>query len=647
MKHSYLFILLFSVILGACTSLDKKGTTQYQAGEYQLAINTFSRILEKDPDNLEANRIVAESYRLSNRVEKAVPYYEKLVELDSTAENYFKKGIGLKGQGEYDRAKEAFSKAAELTFNDSLENRSKREIANLEKLDNIEPYFPNHQLENYELLNSRGIDYAPIVSENFLYFTSSRGGGGIYQATGQSYTKLYRTRADGVNVDVQGIQPMPEFRNEDGLNQGAIAISPDGNTIVYARGNTTNRRDQPEVSLYASYFRGASFTEPIYMNLNEETTYWNSTPAFSPDGKTLYFASNRPGGFGGIDIYKATVLANGDFGNIKNMGPEINTPGNEMFPREEANGNFFFSSDGHPGYGKLDLFVAEPADNGYTVKNLGDNINTTADDFGIFFTNYPKEGFITSDREGGVGDDDIYYFKDMTPKPKVVNFMLNLTTKEQKDDGSQEILPQTRVTMYDENSKLVGGDNTNQQGRVRFRLSPEQDYSIIASKNGYFTKSITFTTKGKTPDQSELIQDVTNITLDTTVVLEQLVLEKAIVLENIYYDFDRAEIRPDAAQELDKLVKILKDNPNIRIELSSHTDSRGSESYNEELSQRRAESAVEYIISQGIARERLVARGYGESQPIAPNENPDGSDNPEGRQMNRRTEFKVIEITED
>jgi peptidoglycan-associated lipoprotein len=647
MKQSFLFIFLISLIIGACTSLSKKGAAQYEAGEYQLAINTFTRILEKDPDNLQANRVVAESYRLSNRIEKAVPYYEKLVELDSTAENFFKKGMGLKGQGEYRKAKVAFENAASLTMNDSLELRAKREIENLQKVDQITNYFPNHRIENYELLNTRGIDYGPVVSENFLYFTSSRGGGGIYNATGQSYTKLFRARADGVNVDVQNVQTLPEFRNEDGLNQGAIAISPDGNTIVYARGNTTSRRDQPEVSLYVSYFRGASFTEPTYMALNEDPGYWNSTPAFSPDGKTLYFASNRPGGRGGIDLYQATILANGDFGNVQNMGPDINTPGNELFPRPEANGNFFFSSDGHPGFGKLDIFVAEKTDKGYEVKNLGDNFNSTADDFGIFFTNYPKEGFLTSDREGGVGDDDIYFFKDRTPKPKVVNFLLNVTTKEQKDDGSQEILPQTRVTMYDENNKLVGGDNSNTQGRVRFRLSPDQEYSIIASKSGYFTKSITYSTEGKMPDPSELIQDVTNITLDTTVVLEQLILEKAIVLENIYYDFDRAEIRPDAAEELDKLVKILKDNPNIRIELSSHTDSRGSEAYNQELSQRRAESAVEYIISQGIDRDRLVARGYGESRPIAPNENPDGTDNPEGRQMNRRTEFKVIEITED
>jgi len=645
-KYHFLYILFLSILFGACTSLSKRGVAQFESGEYQLAINTFSRILEKDPDDRQANNIIAESYRLSNRVEKATPYYDKLIELDGRGETYFKKGLSLRDQGQYKEAIEAFTKAKELSLNDTVQIRSERQIANLRKVEQITNYWPNHKVENYELLNSRGIDYAPIVSENFLYFTSSRGGGGIYPATGQSYTKLFRARADGVKVDVQNVQALPEFRNEEGLNQGAIAISPDGNTIIYARGNAASKRDNPEVSLYASYFRGASFTEPIYMAVNEDVRYWNSTPAFSPDGKTLYFSSNRPGGYGGIDLYKATLLANGDFGNAQNLGPEINTPGNELFPRPEANGNLFFSSDGHPGFGKLDIFVAEKGDDGVKVVNLGPNINSVSDDFGIFFTSFPKEGFLTSNREGGVGDDDIYYFEDRTPKPKVVNVFLNVTTKERRDDGSEVILPQTRVTLYDGNNKMAGGDNTNTRGQTRFRLAPDEEFSIIASKSGYFTQSITYSTVGKTPDPATLIQDVTNVTLDTTIVLEQLILDKAIVLEDIYYDFDRAEIRPDAAEKLNALVKILKDNPNIRIELSSHTDSRGTEAYNEELSQRRAESAVEYIISQGIARDRLVARGYGESRPIAPNENPDGTDNPDGRQMNRRTEFKVIEITD-
>jgi peptidoglycan-associated lipoprotein len=202
-------------------------------------------------------------------------------------------------------------------------------------------------------------------------------------------------------------------------------------------------------------------------------------------------------------------------------------------------------------------------------------------------------------------------------------------------------LEQARVVLYDSENKQEGGDFSNSNGRVRFTLEPNADFTIIASKTGYFSKSIPYTTVGKTPNPEDLIQEVTNITLDTTIVLDQLILEKSIVLENIYYDLDKADIRPDAAVELDKLVQILKDNPSIRIELSSHTDDRSSDEYNQDLSQRRAQSAVDYIVSQGISADRLVAKGYGESQLIIKN-----AQTEEEHQVNRRTEFKVIEIRE-
>ena len=641
MKRSFPILVFISLFMAACTSLQQKAQSQFEAGEYQLAINSFSKILEENPDDQQANLIVAESYRLSNRIEKAAPYYDKVLKNEASFDNYYKKGKSLKDQGNYEEAMEAYAAAKEHTQNDSLVDLADKAIADIQTIEHITDYWPHHVLENYRLLNTAGIDYAPVVSEGFIYFTSSRGGGGIYPATGQGYTKLFRARAEGVKVDVQNVQEMPEFPNEQGLNQGTIAISPDGNTIVYARGNSTSRRDLPDVSLFASYFRGAAFTEPVFLPLNEDPGFWNSTPAFSPDGETLYFASNRPGGYGGTDLYKATRVANGDFGNVQNLGPEINTPGNEMFPMPVASGEFFFASDGHPGFGKLDLFVAESKEGKVEIKNLGKNINSIADDFGIFFSNYPKEGFITSNREGGVGDDDIYYFQDQTPKPKIVNVFLNVTTKERKDDGVEDILPQTRVALYDDANKSIDGDFTNPKGEVRFKLEADKDFSIIASKNGYFTQSINYSTKGKTPAPETLVQDITNVTLDTTIILEQLVLEKAIVLENIYYDLDKADIRPDAAIELDKLVKILKDNPNISIELSSHTDDRASDAYNQDLSQRRAESAVEYLVSQGIERERMVARGYGESQLIIPNATTE-----EEHQRNRRTEFKVIEVEE-
>lgn len=644
MKQHFLWIyVLILFVLAGCKSLQEKGNDQFLSGQYQYAINTFTQILEQDSSNLEANQVIAESYRLSNRIEKSEPYYSQLAEKEPSFNTYFFLGQSLKAQQKNEEAMAAFEKAKSYTSDEALLARNQREIEAIKLAEGIENYWPNHELVNYKELNTPGADYAPVFSEDFLYFTSGRQASGLYPATGTPYTKLFRARADGIKVDVGAIQALPEFRNEDGLNQAAIAISPDGNTIIYARGNSVSSKDLPEVALFVSYFRGAGFTQPIWMPLNEDEFWWNSTPAYSPDGEELYFASNRPGGFGGIDLYKATKLANGDFGNPVNLGPTINTPGNEMFPRMAPDGKFFFASDGHPGYGKLDLFVAENDASGtQVIKNLGQNINSKDDDFGIFFTEYPKTGFISSNREGGIGDDDIYFFEDKTPKPKIVNVLLNVFTKEAKPDGTEAILPQTRVVLYGSDNKQQGGDFTNANGRVRFTMTTDADYTIIASKGGYFSKSIPYTTRGKTPDPATLIQEVTNVSLDTTIILDQLILEKSIVLDNIYYDLDKAEIRPDAAVELDKLVKILVDNPSIRIELSSHTDSRSSDAYNLDLSQRRAQSAVDYIVSKGVAAERLVAKGYGESQLIIQN-----AQTEEEHQTNRRTEFKVIEIKEE
>ena len=637
MKRIAVFLVLTVMLTVSCTSLYQKGQNQFQAGDYQLAINTFSKILEEEPENKQANFYVAESYRLTNRIEQSKPYYEKAADEEETFETLYPLGQSLKSQGEYDKAKEAFTKAKDLTFDDNYIKLLNREIDNLNKIESIEDYYPYIEVENYRLLNTPLADYSPVVSQGYLYFTSNRSSSGIYLATGKPYLKMFRTRVDGMKVDVQNIQPLPEFRNEENLNQGSLAVSPDGNTLIYARANSRSPKDLPDVQLFASYFRGGGFTQPIWMPVNEDEFYTNTTPAFSPDGNELYFASKRPDGLGGLDLYKATKLANGDFGNAVNLGPQINTMGNEMFPYVAPDGKLFFASDGHPGFGKLDLFVAEKTDKGWEVKNLGSNINTVADDFGIFFTKYPTEGFLSSNREGGLGDDDIYYFEDKTPKPKIVNVLLNVTTKELNEDGSEKILPQTRVALYDNTNKNIGGDFSNQNGRLRFTLTPDQNFSIIAFKNGYFTKSINYSTIGKTPRVEDLIQDVTNVTLDTTIVLEPLILERSIVLDNIYYDLDKAEIRPDAAIELDKLVKILKDNPSIRIELSSHTDARASDAYNDALSQRRAESAVAYIVSQGIAEDRLVAKGYGKRQLIIEN-----AQTEEEHQTNRRTEFEVI-----
>ena len=266
----YLLPVFLLVLQASCTSLQQKAQTQFNTGEYQLAIASYSKLLENDPDNSEANLYIAESYRLSNRIEKATEYYEKVNEADATFDSQYHKGKSLKGKGEYEAAKEAFEAAKTLTMDNEKIALANKEIQNIEAIANITPIWPNHELENYTLLNSSGLDYAPVLSENQLFFTSSRGARGMYTGSGQGYTRLFKTRADGINVDVQGVQTLTEFQNESGLNQGAIAISPDGNRIVYARGNSNRKGDLPEVSLFSSTFNGSGFTQPAFMGVNGE-----------------------------------------------------------------------------------------------------------------------------------------------------------------------------------------------------------------------------------------------------------------------------------------------------------------------------------------------------------------------------------------
>ena len=254
-----------------------------------------------------------------------MPHYQRLAKEDPNFNTHFFLGQSLKANQKWEEAKLAFEAAAASTSDERLQARVKQELTALPKVEGITDYYTNYQLVNYNELNSAGADYAPVISEDFLYFTSGRASSRLYPATGSGYHQLFRARAQGLKVDAAGVELLPEFENEEGLNQAALAISPDGNTLIYARGNSLSSKDYPETMLFVSYFRGAGFTQPIWMPVNEEDTWWNSTPAFSSDGAELYFASNRPGGFGGIDLYKATKLANGDFGNAVNLGSTINT----------------------------------------------------------------------------------------------------------------------------------------------------------------------------------------------------------------------------------------------------------------------------------------------------------------------------------
>ncbi|HLT71318.1 MAG TPA: OmpA family protein, partial [Cyclobacteriaceae bacterium] len=501
-------------------------------------------------------------------------------------------------------------------------------------------------------------EYAPVYLNNELYFSSNRGTGKIYEATGTPYSDLYKVATRGANVDVATVEALPQIINDPIRNEGCITFSPDGRIMVFAKGNTSKKNGGEDVDLYLTRFRNGSWSEPTKVNAPVNVQYrganavemdrnygWDSTPAFSPDGRTLYFASNRQdrNAQGGTDIYSAQMDSRGRFTRVRNLGPEINTPGNEMFPYVSEDGRLYFASDGHPGYGGLDIFLVNRKDGKNVIENLGQPMNSALDDFGIYLFRADR-GFFTSNREGGKGDDDIYTFVNEDPNLKVINYALQGITYFRDSGGNLQILPNTRVTLMDAGGDAMQDYVTGNDGKFLFRVYENEEYDLIGETEGYLTRRQPYSMVGKGVDPRTLKDLVTNITLDTILILDRKAVNEKFVLENIYFGFDSTDIKPQAAEELDKLVQLLTDNPEIKIEMGSHTDSVGSFDYNIDLSRRRAESTIRYLINKGIAAERLTAKGYGESQPIARNTNPDGTDNPAGRDKNRRTEFKILEV---
>lgn len=645
-------LALIVLLLSSC-SVEKKAQKAYLQGKYQTSIDLYKKTLESNPNNGKANYFVAESYRLSNRIKEAEPFYAKAggrgIDRDSIRFFYSQ---ALKANGKYGEAKKVLEEIANETQNPHIKDRANSEVEGLSYLASLDEKENFYRVKNLELINSPAAEYSPVFLNNELFFTSSRGNQKIYEATGTPFTSLYKVASRGANVDMGTLTALPEGINTPNVNDGCITFSPDGKTMIFAKGNTSKRKGvnaTEDVDLFISRFRNGNWTDPMPLVGLNDPGAWDSSPCFAPDGRTLYFASNRKGrgkgntGYGGVDIYTAVMDSRGRFSRVRNLGPQINTPGNETFPYIADDGRLYFSSDGHPGYGGLDIFVYKRVNGNTVIENLGQPMNSPSDDFGIFLFR-PDRGFFTSNREGGKGDDDIYTFVNEDPDLKVVNYYLQGITYTHDENGELQVLPNTKVSLIDEKGELMQDYVTGNDGKFLFRVYENENYNLVGETDGYLVRRQEYSTQGKSVDPRTLTNLITNITLDTTVVLEKIEINKIFALENIYYEFNKWDIRPDAARELDKLVQLLTDNPEIKIELASHTDSIDDRDYNIRLSQRRAESAVQYIVQRGISPDRLIAKGYGEDRPIAPNTNPDGTDNPEGRQKNRRTEFKILEV---
>jgi peptidoglycan-associated lipoprotein len=641
-RVAFVLVIPIAIGMGGC-SAEKKALKNFRYANYEDVITYYQTVLAKQPNNGKANYYIAESYRRSNRIKESEQYYKKAggpeISKDSVL---FYLSKAQEANGQYADAKQTLEELISTTTIDGMRDKANKELSGLADLDKLNEKKSYYKIKNLESLNSNFSEYSPAYLNGELYFTSSRSNDKIYASTGTPYTDLYKAETKGANVDPETIKALPEAINTPNVNVGTITFSPDGKTMVFAKGNSGKRKGAEDVDLYLTRFRNNVWSDPVQVNINQPNS-WESSPAFSPDGRTLYFSSNRKGGYGGLDLYSAQMDSRGRFSKVRNLGPEINTSGNEMFPYMSENGKLYFSSDGHPGYGMMDLYVVNRLNGKTVVENLGQPVNSTGDDFGIFLFKADR-GFFTSNREGGKGDDDIYTFVNEDPNLRVVNYYLQGVTYMLRTDSTREVLPNTKVTLLDGKGDIMQDFVTGNDGKFLFHVYENEKYTLVGETDGFLVKRGLYTTIGKSVPLESFKELINTVTLDTLLVLDRLEKNKIFALKNIYFGFDSAAIRKEAAVELDKLAELLEDNPEISIEMGSHTDSVDDRAYNQRLSQRRAEATVNYLIKKGIDPKRLVAKGYGEDKPIARNTNPDGTDNPAGRQRNRRTEFKILEI---
>lgn len=616
----------------------KEADVQYELFNYIKAIELYTSAYQKKKTTHAAERL-AESYRLTRDYKQAESWYAILVTMEgSKPDAVLKYAESLRHNAKYLEAKIQFNKYADL---DKATTAAQRSLWSA-SCDSAVKWMQKPRsvtIKNEQGLNSAQSDWGAVKYESGLIFTSDRTNKSAeakantnrpflkfdgsklpdrntYGWTGNGYLRLYQKNSDSVSL----------FPINPGTNYhiGSPSFTADGNEVFFTLtripDHIERKKGEPStinIELYSSEKVDGKWAKPNAFRYNAVNSYSVGDPLISGDGKTLYFVSNMPGGKGGTDIYKSTRNSDSTWTDAVNLA-EYNSIGNERTPMIDADNNFYFSSDGFAGMGGLDIFKAE----GNLIQNMGYPINAADDDFAFSLTS-KTEGYLSSNRAGGQGSDDIYSFIEKL----VLSFKLEGKVF---DKQTNEPLANAIVSLTKQDGNTLKTSTTD-DGSFKFNLDEESDYAIEAGKTNYRTAAgEPLTTKGLTE----------STTLKRDMFLEAIVIGKAIKLENIYYDFDKSDIRPDAAVELDKLVTIMKENPTIWIELGSHTDSRGNDQYNQWLSQSRANSAVQYIIDRGVDKSRISAKGYGESM-LVNNCSNGVKCSAADHQLNRRTEFII------
>lgn len=567
---------------------------------------------------------LAESYRQLHYHEKALPYYEKADKKQFPLAAFHYAGT-LKALGRYDEAATAFQNfTAGYTSKDNYSAAAERE---LKSLDYIKEQLQRKDINRYTVqkataINAEGGTYAPAwLNDETLLFTSTRPDATDKNKpnTNRIYQASYSNGTAGNIIKTQ----VPQAKD---IQQGVVAVTPTGNTLFLTRWEIANGKKTS--AIYSSTKTGDTWSEPVAVAALNIAGSNSQQPYIMPDGKHLLFSSDRPGGTGGFDIWMAE-LNDGTVGNVTSAGAFINTEMDEQAPSYHAASNsLVFSSNGRVGMGGFDFYYSNGGLNNLSEpKNFGYPVNSIKDD--LYFvskgsaTNILENVLFSSDRDAACCLELFSLNKIKLPK--------QITGRVIACDSKQPLGGVT-VSITDANNKTVAQKTTDASGNYSFTMAEFEALKATASQKGYFAGNINFTGPADAEEEAFTTPDL----------CLNIIPEEAIRLDNVYYDFNKATLQPESYPSLDTLVQILNENPTILIELAAHTDSKGTDEYNMNLSQARAKSVVDYLISKGIDNGRLLPKGYGETVPVADNEKADGTDNPEGRQQNRRTEFKVI-----
>ncbi|PWK17360.1 OmpA family protein [Xanthomarina spongicola] len=629
--------VIFTIIALSSTFLfsqEKVADKFFDNFAYLKAAELYQEAVTKGEDNVHVLTRLGDCYYNNSDSEQAAIWYAKALEKDKdvSPEHIYKYIQTQRSLGKFEEADKWLAKFKEMQNNDSrVKNVKENNLHLYEKLASTRGIYV--EVNNLSI-NSNYSDFGSFIHENTIYFASSRDtGNDIYKWNNEPFLDLYQgeiTTKDG-KKEISDVKKL-EFEgiHRDNLHYADAALTKDGNTMYFSRMNVgkrnrakTDKKGTVQLKIYKATLIDSIWSNVQELSINSDD-YSTYHPALSPDNKTLYFTSDREGGFGQTDLYKVDLSNSGSLGEVVNLGPEINTEGREGYAFVAKDSTLYFSSDGFLNLGLLDIFKSDIIkDENAKAENLGAPYNSGYDDFAFSIDSETNVGYFSSNRQDGKGSDDIYGFNIFECKQIIKGIT--------RDSKTLLPLAMTKVQLIDESGKIIEEITSNELGEYSFEADCNNKYTILGSKPDYKDAL----RKVETTDEHEKEHEV-------DLLLIPLISNNEIVINPIFFNFDKWDIRPDAAYELENIVSVMREHPNMVIKIESHTDSRGTDSYNMKLSDRRAKSTRDYLYSRDIAQERIEsAIGYGESQLV--NDCSNGVKcSEEQHQENRRSKFIIL-----